>query len=120
MNEKFLKDFFSVIDSMQAREFAARFTEDGRFYFANNAPACGHGEIAALAQGVFDQLKGIRHELVDWAVASSGKCLFEGRVTYLRKDGREIVLPFACAMLRDAEGRVKEYRSFVDVAPLFG
>jgi hypothetical protein len=116
---KYVENFFSVIDSMNAQAFAALFAENGSFCFANNPPAQGRPAIAALAQSVFDQLSGIKHELVDIAEARSNKLIFEGRVTYLRKDSREVVLPFACALLKNSDELVQEYRSYVDVAPLF-
>ena len=130
----YLTEFFGVVDRMDAETFAEYFDPAGSFRFANQAPAEGRGAIRALAQGVFDQLNGIGHRVVNVAANEKRDLLVEGIVTYHRRDGKTVELPFACAFefepgssagsaagagkSRGAWPFVKRYRSYIDIAPL--
>ncbi|MBC7385791.1 MAG: nuclear transport factor 2 family protein [Cryobacterium sp.] len=121
----YLSDFFAAVDTMNPTTFSAAFAKSGSFKFANHLPAVGTENIERVAKGVFDQLNSIGHSVVGLAVSEDSRLFVEGVVTYGRKDHREIKLPFACVFefsegsLAALKPLVQNYRSYVDVAPLF-
>ncbi|MBC7692551.1 MAG: hypothetical protein H7222_12370 [Methylotenera sp.] len=121
----YLGEFYDVIDTMNAHSFAERFSESGSFKFANHPPAVGRTAIAQVAQGVFEQLEAIGHQVTNTGLNSDSHLFVEGMVIYSRKDGKKIELPFACVFEFTAESLklkrplIENYRSYVDATPLF-
>ena len=125
----YLRDFFSVIDRLDSRNFAAAFSESGSFRFANFPPAVGRPGIAAVADSVFDHLLGIEHRVVGFGTSTPSDAIphlyVEGIVVYHRKDDVKIELPFACAFefasnsVPGDRPLIERYRSYIDAAPLY-
>jgi ketosteroid isomerase-like protein len=118
MNKEFIFRFFDVVDRFKAREFSEFFTENAAWTFANNPPMRGRDAIRRNAELIFSQLDGIGHQLVSFSVQDH--TLFtEGRVTYLRKDGKKIELPFSSVTFFDDRQLIQEYRTYIDPSPLY-
>jgi ketosteroid isomerase-like protein len=108
---------FAAIDARDARAFAAFLTEDGEFRFGNSPAVRGRTAIEAAVAGFFAAIDGCRHELLrTWVDGASAVC--EGRVTYRRRDGGEVTVPFA-NVFELAGGAISSYRIYIDNAPLF-
>ncbi|MEO5666943.1 MAG: nuclear transport factor 2 family protein [Bdellovibrionota bacterium] len=118
MDKIFLDRFFGTIDAFKSLEFSEFFAEDAEWVFANASPLIGRAMIASNAQTIFDQLGGIRHRLVNhWVIAQT---LFtEGEVTYLRKEGKELKLPFFTVSDFNSSGLIASYRTYIDPSPLY-
>ncbi len=108
---------FGAVDGGDARRFADFFTADGQFRFGNSPPVVGRLAIEAAVGGFFGSIRACRHRL-DRFQEGVEHCAMDGRVTYVRHDGREVTVPFANVLvLRDA--RIAQYLVFVDLSPLY-
>jgi quercetin dioxygenase-like cupin family protein len=120
--DPWIVEFFRTIDSMDAARLAEAFTEDGTFRFGNSDPAVGRQQVAQSLSGFFSMLGGLSHELTGmWSGRwESGEVKsVEAEVTYTRKGGtRTPPLPVT-STIRMQGDRIKDYRVFMDVSPLF-
>lgn len=112
-----LKSLFAAIDSRDAAAFATHLTDDSTFHFGNLPPVEGKPAITAFVDGFFAGIQGVKHEIEEhWLSGETIIC--RGTVTYHRRDGRSVSLPFANIMqVRD--GLAYNYRIFADASPLF-
>lgn len=108
---------FAVIDAGDAEGFARFFSPDGRFRFGNAPEVIGTVAIRTVAANFFGAIARCRHELGrTWEGAGSAVC--EGRVTYTRRDGTLLEVPFVDVL--DFSGElVASYRIYVDISDLF-
>ena len=115
-------DLYRAVDSMDAGTLAKVFTDDGTFRFGNSEPAVGRQQIEQNAAGFFSMLEGLSHEITGvWSGRwGSGEVTsVEAEVTYTRHDGTR-TQPLPCTSTLRLEGdQIKDYRIFMDVAPLF-
>lgn len=112
-----VRPLFDAIDRMDADAFVSHLTEDARFVFGNNPEVRGLAAVRAAVQGFFDLLGGLSHR-IDAVAQGPGLIALAGMVTYRRKDGSAVSIPFADFLtLRD--GQVSDYRIYMDPAPLF-
>ncbi|HUO96327.1 MAG TPA: nuclear transport factor 2 family protein [Steroidobacteraceae bacterium] len=108
---------FATIDARDADAFARFITEDGEFRFANAAPLVGRAAIREGVAGFFAAIGGCRHRLLrTWTGHGTAAC--EGEVTYTRRDGSTLTVPFANVFELDG-GRIRSYRIYIDNTPLF-
>jgi hypothetical protein len=63
-----------------------------------------------------DGIDGLSHALVErWEDPAT---IVEADVTYTRKDGGTVTVPVV-TIYREADGLIRDYRVFIDLAPLF-
>ena len=114
---KLLAALFESIDAKNTQAFAVFLSEDVLFRFGNAPAVEGRRAVAETVQGFFQSIRGLRHELAQtWTQGDSVVC--HGQVTYTRKDGSTLCVPFA-NIFGLAEGRVSRYLIFVDVSELY-
>lgn len=115
--DQWVVDLFRAIDSMDAPTLAKGFAEDGRFRFGNSEPAVGREQVEQSVSGFFSIIDGLSHEITGvWSGSWEGG---EAEVTYTRKDGtRTQALPVTSTVRMEGD-RIKDYRIFMDVSPLF-
>ena len=115
-------DLFAVIDTMDVPTIAKAFAEDGTFRFGNSEPAVGREQFEQSVSGFFSMIGGLSHEITGvWSGTWDGGEVksIEANVTYTRKDGtRTPPLPVT-STLRLTGDLIKDYRIFMDLAPLF-
>jgi ketosteroid isomerase-like protein len=118
MNHKgFFDEMFAQVDGLEARGFAACFTEGGVFRFGNNEPVAGRGRIEDFIRGFFGAIGGISHQFENcWTLGE--RAFANGFVTYVRKDGSKLTVPWA-TISRFEEGKLAEYNAYVDASELF-
>ncbi len=111
-----LRELFADIDRMDAQAFAAWLAEDGEFRFGSQPPAVGRAAVEDAVRQFFGMVAGLSHELLkEWN--APGSVVVEGQVTYSRKDGSQVTLPFVDVL--DMVGRkVGSYKIYLDPAPL--
>lgn len=90
----FLVQLFAAIERMDADGFASYFAPDAWWKFANAEPVVGRAAVAQTAQGVFNVLTSISHGL-SCSYQTPDGFITNGDVTYHRKDGKVLVIPFA-------------------------
>ena len=111
-----MHEMLARVDAMDVPGFLAYFTEDGEFRFGNWPGAVGQQAVAGFTREFFGMIAGIKHEVLGtW---QAGDHVFtEGAVTYTRKDGKKVTVPF----LTRAEmsgAKMKRYLVFADPSPL--
>jgi ketosteroid isomerase-like protein len=113
----FVAPLFRAIDSMDPHAFVSFLAEDAVFRFGNAPELRGRDAIREAVAGFLDTISGLRHRLLGtWAHPDAVIC--RGEVTYTRKDGTEITLPFADLFgMRGTQ--IAEYRIYMDVTPLY-
>jgi ketosteroid isomerase-like protein len=107
----------AAIDAGDADGFARFITDDGEFRFGNAPPVVGRAAIRAAVGGFFAAIGGCRHRLLaSWT--GPGSAVGEGEVTYTRRDGSTLTLPFVNVFDLES-GRIRSYRIYIDNGPLF-
>jgi len=114
---KFLEQLFAAVDSMAPDQFAGFLTDNAVFRFGLAPPVKGKVAIKDAVTAFFGSIAGCKHRLkTSWSGPDSIAC--EGEVCYTRKDGSEIVLPFADVF--ELQGNlISAYRIYIDITPLF-
>jgi ketosteroid isomerase-like protein len=113
---------FTTVDAMQPEAAAAYFTDDAVFRFGNAPPAHGREAIRQALTGFFDMIGGLHHHVTgvwrgQW---EHGQVLaVEAEVTYTRQDGSQTPPLPVTSTLRSVDGRIQDYRIFMDPSPLF-
>ena len=115
--DAWLGRLFAAIDGMDEKAFAGCLTPDAEFQFGNLPSVRGTAQIEAMVGGFFRSIAGLGHVLHGhWICGDTLIC--RGTVTYQRRDGKEVALPFANIMRLEG-GRACEYRIYGDVSPLY-
>lgn len=117
-HESFFTDLLATIDATDAKAFGQFLTPDARFRFGNNHAIVGREAVEATVAGFFAAIKGLSHRLEDrWMLPELAICT--GLVTYTRRDGSTLQVPFANVM-KLRQGRIHDYQIFIDNSALFG
>jgi hypothetical protein len=108
---------FKGIDAQDSAGFARLFDEQGEFRFGNAPSVVGPAQIEKAVAGFFSSIGGLSHRLIQvWEGRESW--VVEGEVTYTRKDGSRLTVPF-CDIFRMRGNRVKAWLIFMDVSELY-
>jgi len=113
----FVEQMFARVDARDADGFAACFTERGSFQFANMPRLTGREAIHEFISGFFAAIGGISHQFDNcWSLGDRAFC--NGFVTYVRKDGSELTVPWATVSRFEGDA-LAEYLAYVDASKLF-
>lgn len=116
-NREFVHAVFSAVDRQDAQAFAGFFAADAGFTFGNNPTVRGPAAIAAYCDQFYGALTGLSHETHD--VWQDGDAIIvPATVTYTRKDRSTVPLP-CVSVLRMEGGKIRDYRVYMDINPLF-
>ncbi len=102
---------------MKMDPFLDHFTPEAKVFFGNHPPAVGKEQIKSAIGGLWDNIKGLRHDFQK-AWPNEGGVVLESHVTYSRKDGQDVVTP-CVSILERKNDKVSELRIFIDLAPVF-
>lgn len=108
---------FAAIDAKDTSAFLGYLAEDAVFRFGSAPAVQGHEAIGAAVGGFFGTIAGCTH-VVDLVLEQDDTLFCEGCVTYRRHDGSEVTLPFT-DVLEYAGDRIRHYKIYIDIAPLF-
>jgi ketosteroid isomerase-like protein len=112
-----VRRMFATFDSQDVSGFAAFVTDDVRLRLGNAEPLHGKPAFIEAVTAFLGSVGGFRHEVLN--VWSDGDTVIaEFDVHYTRLDGDEVTLP-CVNVLRLRDGSVSEYRSYVDVTPVY-
>ena len=113
-----VRDLFAALDRKDVSAFGAFLAEDAFFRFGSQPEARGRAAAEAAVEAFFGMIAGLSHELTgEWE--GPGSVVVEGQVTYTRRDGTTVTLPFVDVL--DMRGsRIQAYKIYMDIAPLFG
>jgi hypothetical protein len=108
---------FKAIDTMNADGFVSYLTDKARLRFGNGPVVTGREKIRETIAGFFVSIKALKHVILEtWTY--SDVVILQGEVTYTRKDGSQITLPFM-NLYRMKGKLIDEYLVYVDISPLY-
>ena len=112
-----LQGLFDSVDARDTPRFLGFLSPDAEFRFGSAPAAKGREQIGVAVDGFFSTIAGCSHHLANtWA--GDGTIACEGEVTYRRRDGSEITLPFANVF--EMTGHlIGRYKIYIDIAPLY-
>jgi hypothetical protein len=111
------EELFRAIDAKDPARFASFLSPDCRFRFGNLPEVVGAERVRDFVAGFFDSIESLSHEIRErWSVPGGLVC--HGQVTYTRKDGSQLSVPFANVFRIDAAG-IREYLIFADTSQLY-
>ncbi len=111
-----LQKVYETVDAKDAAGFVRYFTDDGSFYYGNTPPVTGHETIRDFVAGFFGHIDALSHSVSDsWF--QERHVISRGEVTYTRKDGSQVTVPFANVFDMDGD-KITRYQSYVDITPL--
>jgi ketosteroid isomerase-like protein len=112
-----LKQLFEAIDSKDAKTFQTFLAPSCVFRFGNMPPVTGKQAIEIAVNAFFESLDAIAHEVNDsWDIPDGIVC--HGQVSYTRKDGSVLTIPFA-NILKGKASQITEYLIFADTSQLY-
>src|SRR5262245_43012943 len=122
ISDDWVRDFFRRIDARDTAAFVRAFTDDGRFQFGNGEATVGPAAIGETLGGFYDSIGGLEHEIRGirsgrWEEGEVRS--IEAGVTYTRKDGTRVGPIPVTTTIRFRDARIRDYRIFMDIAPLF-
>jgi ketosteroid isomerase-like protein len=112
-----IHQLFKTIDAMDADRFVTYLTERARLRFGNGPVVTGREKIRKTIAGFFASIKALRHVILETWIHSD-VVILQGEVTYTRKDGSQITLPFM-NLYRLKEDLIDQYLVYVDISPLY-
>ena len=108
---------FLAIDGKDAVKFASFLSKGCHFRFGNLPEVTGADNIQAFVGGFFESIDSLAHAIEEsWNVPDGLIC--HGQVTYTRKDGSSLTVPFANIFKLDSTG-ICEYLIFADTSELY-
>ena len=117
---KAIRALFAATDSGDLDAVTSYLHDDVIIVLSNREPIHGAAAYAELYGQVAGMLAGLRHEIHEIWSASEDTSVWIVRTTvhYTRVDGDTVSLP-CCNVLRFADGRISDYRVFMDMTPVF-
>ena len=108
---------FKTIDAKDANGFVSYLTEKAQLRFGNGPVVTGREKIRETIAGFFSSIKALKHVILEtWTY--SDVVILKGEVTYTRKDGSQITLPFM-NLYRMKGNLINQYLVYVDLSPLY-
>jgi len=111
------KRLFGAIDRMDATALASFLTEDSVFRFGNAEPVRGNNNVREYVAGFFSSIMALKHD-VHGIWEKDDVVTVQGEVTYTRKDGRLVTVPFVDLFKMNGV-LIHEFLIYIDASPLF-
>lgn len=111
--------FFRDADQLELPVLMSWFGSDIDLRLANFPPILGRAAAEATFAEFWSGIRGMHH--VREQLVIDGDTAFQGsQVTYTRLDGREVTMPVASHLRRDAAGTLDRLWIYIDLGPLYG
>ena len=112
-----VRPIFAAFDAKDVSTFASFMTDDVRLRLGNPEPVEGKAAFVEAVEAFLASVASFRHEIIN--VWRDGDVLVtELEVHYMRLDGGQVTLP-CCNVFRLRDGSVAEYRSYIDITPVY-
>ena len=112
-----IEQLFAAIDTKDTRAFAEHLSDECTFRFGNQAAVVGKAGVEKYVAAFFDSIQELEHRIDDvWRDGDAIVC--HGMVTYTRRNGSELSVPFA-NVFRMADRKIREYLIFADTSALY-
>ena len=114
-NNKWIYDFFKVVDSLQIEPFLELFTDDVQLTFGNHPTGTGKAALRGAIGGLWSQISGMSHSLSGaWSLHEDRVGIAQSAAMYTRLDGSLFIARPATVLHRRGE-KVSELRIHVDI-----
>lgn len=111
-----ITDLFREIDDKELQAFVSYLDPDCIFRFGNYPAVTGVKEIEMFVASFFKLVDILSHEITEsWDIPGGVIC--HGRVSYTRKDGSKLTVPFA-NILKSGSAGITDYQIFADTSQL--
>lgn len=108
---------FTAIDSSDVDGFMGWLSDDCSFVYGSGEPVRGAAAVRAMVAGFLAGFEKLEHRIdAHWEV--DGSAIMEGTVTYHTADGTATTVPFCNVLHLADDGRVRDYRVYIDPSPL--
>jgi hypothetical protein len=112
-----ITDLFKAIDTKDTGKFVSFISSDCKFRFGNFPVVAGKEAIREFVSGFFDSIDALSHKVEEhWEI--DGGLVCHGQVSYTRKDGSVLTVPFANIFKMDF-GKIADYLIFADTSELY-
>jgi ketosteroid isomerase-like protein len=112
-----VREIFGAFDGQDLAGFTALMTDDVRLRLGNAAAVEGKPAFMEAVNAFLGSVATFRHEIVDvWSDRDALVAELEDH--YTRLDGEEVTLP-CCNVFRLRDGLVADYRSYIDISPVY-
>ena len=122
MTNEQIHELLKAVDTANETALETAFDTDIILIFGNQDPIKGRDEVLETFRSTSDTFEAIHHELhgVWMGVWDKGEVRsVECTANYTRKDGNTISLPVTSTLRLTKEGRIADYRIFMDASPAF-
>lgn len=117
-NDDWAGAFLRDADQLDLPLLMRWFGPDIDLRLANVPPIAGRAAVEATFADFWSGIKGMRHRREQ--LVTDGDTAFQGsQVTYTRLDGREVTMPVASHLRRDAAGLLDRLWIYIDLGPLY-
>jgi ketosteroid isomerase-like protein len=116
------ESLFALLDRFDADAIAARMARDGALVSVNDDPVVGRDAMREAVHNFQRAVASISHEVLRaWQAGNQAgnTVIAELRVTYVRHDGRKVVLPCTNIFDLNEDGLVTRYQIYMDISPVF-
>lgn len=108
---------FAAIDAGDVDGFMDWLAPDCSFVYGSSEPVRGPEAVRAAVEGFLAGFAAVSHRVnASWEVGDAA--ITEGAVTYSRRDGTSLTLPFCNVFHLAEEGRIRDYRIYIDPTQL--
>jgi ketosteroid isomerase-like protein len=112
-----VRPIFAAFDAKDVSAFASFMTDDVRLRLGNAEAVEGKAAFVEAVEAFLGSVGSFRHEIIDvWR--DGDVFVTELDVHYTRLDGGQVTLP-CCNVFRLRDGSVAEYRSYIDITPVY-
>jgi ketosteroid isomerase-like protein len=108
---------FAAIDNRDVDAFMGWLSDDCSFVYGSQEPVRGQAAVRAAVDGFLASFASVSHH-VDTTLEVDSTAVSEGTVSYTGADGRSTTLPFCNVFHVAGDGRIREYRIYIDPTPL--
>jgi ketosteroid isomerase-like protein len=117
MKQSWYDELFGIIDNRQVESFLNLVTDDITFTVANHPPVVGKDAVRDMLAAFWSSINGLKHTFRN-VFECQDHTIFEFMVRYTRTDNEEVSVP-CVTIIRLRDGRVSDWRIYIDMAPVF-
>ena len=111
------QSIFAAFDAHDVPALAGMMTDDVRLQLGNAPVVEGRAAFVEAVHAFISSLTSFEHSLINvWSDLDA--LIVELEVRYTRLDGAELTLP-CCNVFRIRDGLVSDYRSYIDINPVY-
>jgi ketosteroid isomerase-like protein len=112
-----IRKVFAALDGKDVSSLADLTTDDIRLRLGNQPTIRGKRAYVAAVNAFLESVASFRHEILNlWGAGDA--VIAELNVHYVRLDGGEVTLP-CCNVFELRDGLVSDYRSYIDINPVY-